>query len=191
MNKPWFSNHFCSGAKEFEFSNSMRLLWEQHVYWTRMTVNSIAFELPDEEPVTARLLQNATDMGDSLRPFYGNRIAGKYGSLIRDHLVVAAELVIAARDGDQRAAADARRRWFINGEEISEFVSKINPFISREEFQEMFFEHLELTELEAVLILQQNFRRSIAVFDEIERQALDMADTLTKAIVKQFPKKFK
>lgn len=191
MNKPWFSNHFCSGAKEFEFSNSMRLLWEQHVYWTRMTVNSIAFELPDEEPVTARLLQNATDMGDSLRPFYGNRIAAKYAALIRDHLVIAAELVIAAREGDQRAAADARRRWFINGEEISEFVSKINPFISREEFQEMFFEHLELTELEAVLILQQNFKRSIAVFNKIELQALDMADTLTKAIVKQFPKKFK
>ncbi|WP_256218466.1 hypothetical protein [Bacillus sp. MUM 116] len=54
----------------------------------------------------------------------------------------------------------------------------------------MFFEHLALTTQEALFILQGNFQSSIAVFDKIEAEALQMADTITNAIVKQFPRKF-
>ncbi|WP_082692773.1 acetylglutamate kinase [Bacillus sp. FJAT-29814] len=190
MNKPWLNNSFIS-EQEFRLSNSMRLVWEQHVYWTRLTINSIAFSLPDLDANTARLLRNATDMGNLLKPYYGNNVASKFSSLIREHLVIAAELVTAAKAGNQRAVADAERRWYANGEEIAEFLSTINPFISRREFQEMFFEHLALTEKEAVLILQRDFTRSIAVFDKIEEEALQMADTITAAIVRQFPRKFR
>jgi hypothetical protein len=105
-------------------------------------------------------------------------------------LLIAPELVKAAKAGDQKAVADAERRWYANGEEISEFLSRINPFISRDEFQEMFFEHLALTTKEVLFTLQNNFKSSIAVFDKIEAQALQMADTITNAIVKQFPRKF-
>ncbi len=190
MERPWF-NQSCISEKEVRLSNAMRLVWEQHVYWTRMTINSIVFNLPDVDAVTARLLRNAADMGNLLKPFYGNRIAEKFSNLIRDHLVIAAELVKAAKAGNQQAVADAERRWFTNAEEIAEFLSRINPFISRDEFREMFFEHLELTTQEAVLTLQNKFQSSIAVFDKIEAEALEMADTITNAIVKQFPRKFK
>ena len=166
----------------------MRLVWEQHVYWTRLTIISLAFNLPDVDFTTARLLRNATDMGNLLKPFYGNRIAARFSNLIREHLLIAVELVKAAKAGNQRAVAAIERRWYENGEEIAEFLSRINPFISRDEFQEMFFEHLALTTQEAVLILQKDFKSSIAVFDKIEAEALQMADTITHGIVKQFPK---
>ena len=168
----------------------MRLVWEQHVYWTRLTIISLAFNLPDVDFTTARLLRNATDMGNLLKPFYGNRIAARYSNLIREHLLIAVELVKAAKAGNQSAVAAIERRWYENGEEIAEFLSRINPFISRDEFQEMFFEHLALTTQEAVLILQKDFKSSIAVFDKIEEEALQMADTITHGIVKQFPNKF-
>ncbi|PID25456.1 acetylglutamate kinase [Sporosarcina sp. P7] len=171
-------------------NNSMRLVWLQHVYWTRMIINSIAFNSPDIDAVTARLLQNATDNGNLLRPYYGDKIADMYSKLIREHLVIAAELVKAAKAGDQRAVAAIDRRWHENGEEIAEFLSKINPFISKDKLQAMFFEHLALTKQEAVLILQNNIQSSIDVFNKIEAEALQMADTLTNAIVKQFPQFF-
>jgi hypothetical protein len=189
MKKPWF-NHSCASEQEVHLSNAMRLVWEQHVYWTRMTTNSIAFNLPDVDAVTARLLRNATDMGKLLKPFYGNKIAAKFSNFIREHLLIATEFVKAAKAGNQKAAADAERRWYANGEVIAKFLSRINPFISREEFQEMFFEHLALTTKEALFILQNKFQSSIAMFDRIEAQALLMADTITNAIVKQFPGKF-
>ncbi|MDF2788299.1 MAG: hypothetical protein K0S25_2158 [Bacillus sp. (in: firmicutes)] len=186
---PWFKSS-CISKQEVSLKSSMRLVWEQHVYWTRLTIISLAFNLPDVDFVTARLLRNATDMGNLLKPFYGNKIASKFSNLIREHLVIAVELVKAAKAGDQKAIAAAERRWYKNGEEIAKFLSRINPFISREEFQKMFFEHLALTTQEAVLILQKDFQSSIAVFDKIEAEALQMADTITVGIVKQFPKKF-
>ncbi|MEH7356928.1 acetylglutamate kinase [Neobacillus drentensis] len=186
---PWF-NSSCISEQEVRLKSSMRLVWEQHVYWTRMTINSIAFNLPDLDFNTARLLRNATDMGNLLKPYYGNKIAAKFSSLIREHLVIAAEIVKAAKAGNQIAVAALERRWYANGEEIAEFLNRINPFISLNEFREMFFEHLALTTKEAVFILQGDFKSSIAVFDKIELEALQMADTITNGIVEQFPKKF-
>ncbi|SES07144.1 acetylglutamate kinase [Psychrobacillus sp. OK032] len=183
-------NSSCISKQEDSLKSSMRLVWEQHVYWTRLTIISIAFNLPDVNFTTARLLQNATDMGNLLKPFYGNKKAVMFSNLIRDHLVIAAELVKAAKANDQKAATDAERRWYENGAKNSEFVSTINPYISKRGYQKMFFEHLELTKMEAVFMLQKNFRESIATFDKIELEALHMADTLTVAIVKQFPEKF-
>lgn len=187
--KPWF-NSSCISEQQVSLNNSMRLVWEQHVYWTRMTIISLAFNLPDVDFTTARLLRNATDMGNLLKPFYGNRIATKFSNLIREHLLIAVELVKAAKAGNQKAVAAIERRWYENGKEIAKFLSRINPFISRAEFQEMFFEHLALTTQEAVFILQNNFQSSIDVFDKIEAEALQMADTITVGIVKQFPSKF-
>lgn len=187
---PWF-NSSCISEQEVSLKSSMRLVWEQHVYWTRLTIISLAFNLPDVDFVTARLLRNPTDMGNLLKPYYGNRIATRFSNLIREHLVIAVELVKAAKAGDQKAVAAAERRWYANGEEIAEFLSTINPYILKNEFKEMFFEHLALTTSEAVFIIQKDYKSSIAVFDKIEAEALQMADTITVGIVKQFPKSFK
>lgn len=51
-----------------ELNQKLRSLWEQHVYWTRLTVNSIVGRLPDEKETTARLLRNAGDFAAALEP---------------------------------------------------------------------------------------------------------------------------
>lgn len=94
---------------ELDLSNLMRMLWEEHIVWTRMAIISIAEELPDQDLVIQRLLRNATDMGALFRTFYGDEKASKFGSLIKDHLVIAAQLVKAAKAGDSKAAADAEK----------------------------------------------------------------------------------
>lgn len=52
------------------------------------------------------------------------------------------------------------------------------------------YDHLALTKAEAVSILTGNYEESIALFDQIERQALGMADLMTAGIVQQFPNIF-
>lgn len=53
----------------------------------------------------------------------------------------------------------------------------------------MFFEHLALTKMEAVFTLHKDMNSSLAVYDEIVAEALQMADTISVAIMMQFPKK--
>ncbi|WP_255457476.1 acetylglutamate kinase [Sporosarcina sp. JAI121] len=162
----------------------------EHVNWTRMTIISIVFGLPDLQFVQERLLRNATDLGNCLRPFYGDRLADRYAVLIKEHLVLAAELVTAATKGDAKKAAEAEKQWYRNADDIAKFLSSINPYAVKEEVRKMLYTHLALTKLEAVYMIQKKFKEDIEVFDKIEAQALEMSDMIAEAIVMQFPAMF-
>ena len=70
----------CISKAEVDFMSMNRLLWMEHVNWTRMTIMGIVFGLPDLQFVQERLLRNATDLGNCLRPFYGDKIADRYAN---------------------------------------------------------------------------------------------------------------
>ncbi|TBL81396.1 acetylglutamate kinase [Paenibacillus thalictri] len=188
---PQFRDPRCISKAEVELNNLMRSLWEQHVAWTRMTIISLVFKLPDVDAVTARLLQNAPDMGHSLRPFYGADAAQAYNELIKEHLVIAADLVKAAVEGNKRQVAANEKKWYANADEIAEFLASVNPYLPKEEFRNMLYEHLALTKQEAVAMIHKDYKTSIQLYDKIEAEALQMADALTEAIVKQFPERFR
>lgn len=168
-----------------------RLLWMEHVNWTRMTIISIVFQLPDLPFVQKRLLQNATDLGNCLRPFYGDQTADYYAKLIQDHLVIAAELVTAAVKGDTNTVNTKEKEWYKNADDTVIFLSNLNPYLSKDALQEMFYKHLELTKNEAVTMIQKDYQTDIEVFDEIEAEALAMSDMIASAIVVQFFYRFK
>ena len=171
-------------------SNHMRLLWEQHVYWTRLFILSTVFGLPDTELVANRLLRNPKDFEAVLKPLYGESIAAKFAELFTSHLTIAAELVKTAKAGDSAAAADAEKRWYANADEIADFLGNINPYWSAQEWRKMLYDHLAMTKTEAVDILTSKYGDSINVFENIEQEALMMADTMTQGIVKHFPQHF-
>lgn len=174
-----------SSAEEI-LSNYMRMLWEQHVYWTRMVILSMVFGLPDTEFVTNRLLRNAKDFEAMLRPFYGDDIAAEFAELFTNHLTIAAELVQAAKDNNSAAAEDAEKRWYENADQIAAFLNSINPYWSAQEWQRMLYNHLAMTKQEAVDLLAKNYEDSITIFENIEQEALEMADMMTQGIVRQF-----
>lgn len=180
----------CISQTEADFKSMSRQIWSEHVNWTRMTITSIVFNLPDLPFVQERLLRNATDLANSIRPFYGDQIADRYGALIKEHLVLAAELVTAAVKGDSQKAEQMEREWYRNADEISIFWSRINPYLSKEDVQKMFYLHLSLTKNEAVYMIQKNYNASIEVFDKIAKQASEMADMFSNAIIMQFPHTF-
>ena len=188
----WWGRHrICISQGHFDLSNRTRTLWEQHVFWTRMFINSAVFHSPDLDFVTERLLRNPRDFQVLLEPLYGRQAAAGFATLLTEHLSIAAELVQAAIAGNSAAVADAERRWYQNADQIAAFLAHINPFWSEQEWQRMLHEHLALTEEEAVKVITGDHAASTALLDRIEAQALEMADMMTEGIVKQFPRQFR
>ena len=175
---------------ELELSNHLRMLWEQHIVWTRMFIISTVSNLLDVDLVTNRLLQNPKDFEMALKPFYGDEIASKFNDLLTEHLTIAVELVNAAKVGDEKAEEETEKRWYANADKIALFLSSINPYWSENEWKTMLYKHLTLTKTEAVSRLTGDYKTNIAIYNEIENQALGMADMMTKGIVKQFPYNF-
>jgi len=176
----------CVSRAEMMLNREFRSLWEQHVAWTRMLIISIAENLPDEERVTERLLRNPSDMAAVFQRFYGERIAARFRDLFRKHLTLAAQLVKAAKAGNESEAAELEKQWFANADELAAFLSGINPYWPRSVLRRMLDEHLRMTKDEAVFRLQRDFASDIAMYDQIERIALEMADAFTDGIVRQF-----
>ncbi|MFC4410213.1 hypothetical protein ACFOZY_07150 [Chungangia koreensis] len=172
--------------KSADLKAAMRTLWEQHITWTRMTITSLVFKLPDANLVVDRLLQNPVDQGKTLARFYGKKIGDRYAVLLNEHLTIAAELVKAAMAGDNQKADELDKEWHRNGDDIARFLSRINPFINEQAMREMFYEHLALTKLEAVCMITKKYSEEIKVYDRIEEQALMMSDELSNAITRQF-----
>lgn len=186
-----YQDQRCISKAESDYMAMNRLLWMEHVNWTRMTITSIVFQLPDLPFVQKRLLQNATDLGNCLRPFYGDQIADHYAKLIQDHLVIAAELVTAAIKGDTETANTKEKEWYKNADDIALFLSSINPYLSKDSLQEMFYKHLELTKNEAVTMIKKDYQADVEVFDDIVAEALAMSDMIASAIVMHFFDRFR
>jgi len=151
-----------------------------------MVIMGIVYDLPDLEQTTNRLLRNAPDFGSVFNQFYGNRAAAEFERLITDHLVIAGELVKAAKAGDSTAAANAQKRWYENAEQIACFLNHINPNWAVSDMKQMWFTHLALTKKEAVTMLNKDYAKSIAIFNRIEKEALMMADEFSNGIMCQF-----
>ncbi len=173
-----------------ELKEEFRLLWEQHVEWTRFVITSIVFGLQNLEAVAKRLLKNPIDLENLFVPYYGNEKASKLAGLMTSHLNIAAQLVNAAKAGNQDLASKTERDWYDNADEIANFLGSINPYWSEDEWKRMLYKHLALTKDEAVNMLNKKYSEDISVYDEIEKQALAMADLMSNGIIRQFPNKF-
>ncbi|HKW14493.1 MAG TPA: hypothetical protein VJS69_08410, partial [Candidatus Krumholzibacteria bacterium] len=66
-----------SDAPAVKARMEMRKLWEDHVMFTRNYVISATSNLPDAQPVLDRLLKNQDDIGNAIRPYYGDAAAQK------------------------------------------------------------------------------------------------------------------
>ena len=174
------------------FHDDMRKLWEDHITWTRLVIIGVFEDLPDLDPTVQRLLQNQVDIGNAIKPFYGEEAGEQLTALLTDHILIAAEILQAAKNGDTAAMEDAVERWYANADDIAEFLSAANPkHWPRKEMKAMMREHLDLTLEEAVAYLNGDYEASIAAYDLVHLQALEMADMLSTGIIKQFPKKFR
>ncbi len=173
-----------------ELNRSLRSLWEQHIFWTRLTVNSIVDGLADTEATMARLLRNPKDFAAVLEQVYGAAAASRFEKLLTEHLTIAAELVTALRNNQAQAAEDAKKRWYENADAIAVFLASINPFWSEAEWQHMMHEHLDLLSQEVAYRLNRDYDKNVAISDEIQKQALMMADTMTNGIIRQFSGSF-
>ncbi|ADL53816.1 hypothetical protein [Clostridium cellulovorans] len=173
-----------------ELKLAERKLWIDHVFWTRSLILSDLSSIPDKESVLERLLRNQNDIGDSIKPYYGKDATDKLSKLLRDHIMIAVQVVDAAKDNNKEDLDKYSKLWSKNADDIVDFLSSSNPHWSKSDLKEMLYKHLELTTNETVSMINKDWKAANATFDEGENHMIKFADMLTNGIVKQFPEKF-
>jgi hypothetical protein len=189
-------SHASSGHRpifpsQLALHDQMLKLWEDHITWTRNVIISFDADLPDLSAVLARLLQNQTDIGNAIKPYYGDAAGDQLTALLREHILGAAKVLAALKADDQPALQAALDAWYANAHDIAVFLSSANPENwPLGEMDQMMRDHLDATTNEAVARHQENWSADVAAYDAVHVQALAMADMLSDGIIAQFPRLF-
>ncbi|MGG7179393.1 glycosyltransferase [Clostridium paraputrificum] len=168
-----------------------RKLWIDHVLWTRSFIVSDLSSLEDKGPVTERLLKNQDDIGNSIKPYFGDEAGNKLAILLREHIEVAGKVVDAAKAGNKDELDKNNKLWYENADKIADYLSSINPSYSKTTLKDMLYKHLQLITDQVVARLNKDWKTDIEVYDKGEDHMIMFADVLIDGIIKQFPNKFK
>jgi hypothetical protein len=180
-----------SNSSEAKLRADMRKLWEDHVTYTGLFAVAAIDGGVDANNVAERLLRNQDDIGNAIKPYYGDAAGNKLGSLLRDHILIAADLVKAAKGGDSAAQDAANKKWFKNADDIAAFLSSANPNWPQSTVQDMLHSHLQMVTEQVVALLKHDTPSLIAAYDKNSQHMMMLADALSSGIVKQFPDKFR
>jgi hypothetical protein len=173
-----------------DLRTDMRKLWEDHITWTRNVIFNIIDDLPGTNEAVARLLQNQVDIGNAIKPYYGEAAGDSLTKLLYSHILGAANILVDLKTGNTAALAIDDSLWYLNADTIARFLSSANPNWSYQDLHDMMFEHLELTEDEVLARFNHDYAADVAAYDAVHNEILEMADMLTFGIIAQFPNSF-
>ncbi len=181
----------CISQSEVEFENSFRRLWIDHVLWTSNYITSATTaDAGDQKQVLTRLLKNQEDIGNAIKPVYGEQAGNQLTVLLKEHIVIAGKIVDAAKRNDTASVNKLNKEWYKNADEIAAFLSNSNPNLKNEELKELLYMHLKLVTDDVVASVQKNWSNRITSIDEGVSHIILMSDAISSGVVKQFPDKF-
>ena len=177
--------------KSHDLKIAMNKLWEDHVTWTRNVILCMVDGLPGADQAVKRLMQNQVDIGNAIKPYYGDDAGNKLTDLLKAHIAISADVIKAAKAGNAPSLDVANKSWFANADEISSFLSNANPNWALAEMQTMMNDHLKLTTDEVVQRIKKDYNADIEAYDKVHVEILKMSAMLADGIILQFPEKFK
>jgi len=79
------------------FHDRMRELWADHIVYTRSFIVSASAGAADTSEVLQRLLRNQDEIGEAIKPYYGDAASTQLASLLRNHIQLAGKALVAAK----------------------------------------------------------------------------------------------
>jgi hypothetical protein len=190
QNPDKFAGPKLYSQNEVDLRNNVRKLWTDHTVWTRCYIIESLDNSPAADPAAARLLQNQVDIGNAIKPVYGDAAGTQLTGLLKQHILIAVDIVndVKAKNATAQAADEAR--WAGNAVDIGHFLSAANPNWPDNAVQGLLAMHLSTTKDELVARATQNYPADVTAYDTLYTHILTMSDALSGGIVKQFPAMF-
>jgi hypothetical protein len=167
-----------------------RVLWTDHAVWTRMYIIESLDNSPAADEAAARLLKNQEDIGNAIKPYYGDAAGIQLTTLLKEHILIAVDIIDDVKAGNATAQAADEAKWTQNADEIAAFLAGANPNWPEKDVKDLMHMHLSTTKDELVARYTQNYTADVQAWDAVYAHILTMSDAISGGIIKQYPEKF-
>jgi len=178
-------------AKVVATDAAVRSLWSGHIFWVRNVVVATLAKRSEEAKVAeGEVVANAHAIGDSIKPFYGDKAGAALFELLAGHYGAIKAYLIATAAGDKTGQEKATTDLMANADKIATFLSGANPNLPKDVVLGLLQAHgghhiSQIQQLKA-----KQYAEEAKTWGEMQAHMYVIADALTGAIAKQFPDKF-
>ena len=82
-----------------------------------------------------KVIKNQEDIGNAVKPIYGEKAGNKLTALLKEHIVIAGKIVDAAKTGKKALVNQLNKEWYRNADDIAAFLSQANPYLKSEDLK--------------------------------------------------------
>ncbi|QHQ62724.1 hypothetical protein Ana3638_19690 [Anaerocolumna sedimenticola] len=167
-----------------DLRNILRQLWNQYSVWIRFYIVSRMADLDDLEVLTNRLFEVPIDLYNVFRIYYGNNSAQEFENLLRDQITLTIQIIDEINT--EQSIDTTESNWKANADQISLFLSQLNPYWNMQVLQNLFYNHLDMTIYEAQKRKYKQYAADVYEYNFIEYHTLMIADYIWNGIINQF-----
>jgi len=122
-------------------------------------------------------------MYETARNFYGPQLSEQYLNYYTQQVINFRNLTEALIHNDYQTADRYWLDWNNTGEQIAEFLARINPYWEKGQWQQMFQEFHFMMYYKILAIISGDYRRGIEIFDRIVDHSIQMADYMSRGLM--------
>jgi hypothetical protein len=178
-------------AKINETGASLRDLWVGHVFWVRnVVVSTFAGNHPAAAAAEQEVVANAKQIAAAIEPYYGRDASEKLFGLLAGHYGAVKQYLEAAAAGNKGQQGIALKSLSGNATEIARFLSGANPNLPFDTLNGWLLAHGGHHVRQIQQVQSKQYPDEAKTWEAMKQHMYVIADALTGAIAKQFPKQF-
>ncbi|MCY1446960.1 hypothetical protein D9M71_635560 [compost metagenome] len=163
----------------------------EHIFWARSyAVANQDGQKKQAEAAATAVVSNAKAIANSIAPLYGQPAADQLLELLAGHWSAVkhySDASVAKDDAGKKAAVSDLTR---NAKGIAKFLSSANPNLPEDALVNILSAHGGHHVAQVDQLSKGDFAGEANTWEAMRKHMLVLADTLTAALVKQFPDKF-
>jgi hypothetical protein len=170
---------------------ALRDLWVEHIFWIRnYVIASQQGNRAEADNAATQVVANATSIANSLVPLYGQPAADQLLKLLAGHWGAVKHYSDASVAKDAKGKTAAVEELTSNAKALAHFLASANPNLPEGTLVAMLSAHGGHHVAQIDQLGKKDYATEAKNWAAMREHMLVLADTLSAALVKQFPDKF-
>lgn len=171
----------CFTFEQFNILNNLISLWQRYVIWTRALFLSKLENSPNLLAVQNRVNDLPMEFYNTLRVFFGRRLAEQFLISFQLYVRTQANLMTAMIANDQEAVNAFGQELYARADEMAAFLSQ-SPHWSMQQWQSLLYQDISMSIAEFRAALTGEYDTEISIFERLLLNAEDIGSYMASGI---------